>query len=345
MFTRRDDQKKPKAETKQTSNQKAAGSDGLRRHIVKHHRQKQTVPKAQKARRKVTRKGGWKATRYLDHDQFKQAYSDALSLCRAGYAPTVFVSLMPPDDVQPDSERIRWIDKRLAHVGQALKRRKQPDVRFRTLEKKVGGKLHGHAPIYVRPENFDVIERMFDLFDTSRVIAFANDDAQQSVAAHAALVGETQDDLLNAILYPLKQHRWAGPGHDGSGSARRFWIEAGDPIRGQRLSISKGARAILARIHPLAAKQASEAAAAAPVAVPDPVVTTTKPPVQLVLFDNLPDVLSELEAARIARNVPQHVVAAVMGVKQPQYSNGVVRRHDRLSARAIRRGLEWLKAA
>lgn len=28
-------------------------------------------------------------------------------------------------------------------------------------------------------------------------------------------------------------------------SARRFWIEAGDPIKGQRLSRSKGAKAVL----------------------------------------------------------------------------------------------------
>lgn len=347
MFTRPAASEKPKAKVKQTGSSNCQPADGSALHIVKHRHQKHGVSQASKALRKGERRGGWKTTRYLDHDQFKRAYSDALSLCRAGYGPTVFVSLMPPDSVQPDAARIRWIDTKLSRLGQALKRRKQPDVRFRTLEKKAGGKLHGHAPIYVRPENLDVIERMFDVFDKSRVIAFAANDDAQNVAAHAALIGETQDDLLNAILYPLKQHRWAGPGHDGSGSARRFWIEAGDPIRGQRLSVSKAAKAILAGIQPAAAKSAPPAAVDAPIAVPDPRVAPP-PQIEQLAFDfDAPviDIRSGLEAAWIERGLSQRQLAAVLGMKQPHYSNSVVRRHDPLSAYARRRALEWLNAA
>lgn len=344
MFTRASDPNGRKPKPKQRGAEKGAKTKGAGLHIVKHHARRLTAPKAQKARRKVARKGGWKTTRYLDHGQFKQGYSDALSLCRAGYSFNVFASLMPPDHIQPDAARIRWIDTKLARIGQALKRRKQPDIRFRTLEKKIGGKLHGHAPVYVAPDNLDVIERMFDVFDKSRVIAFDPDASDAlSVPLHASLIGETEDDLQNAILYTLKQHRWAGPGRDGAGSKRRFWIEAGDPIKGQRLSLSKGARSIL---QTAAAKHTPAPAVDAPVAIPEPVVKTPSPPVQLVLIETPQiDIRSQIETTRLARGLSQRQVAAVLGMKQPHYSNAVVRRHDPLGPYARTRALEWLKAA
>jgi hypothetical protein len=48
---------------------------------------------------------------------------------------------------------------------------------------------------------------------------------------------------------------------------------------------------------------------------------------------------------RIERNMTQRQVAVILGMKQPHYSNAVVRRHDPLDAYARRRALEWLNAA
>ena len=80
--------------------------------------------------------------------------------------------------------------------------------------------MHGHSLIYVLKNNFDVIERMFDVFD-KRQIGFKEIE-DRDVAMQAAAIGGTLDDLRNAILYALKQHRWGGPGFDGAGSRRRF---------------------------------------------------------------------------------------------------------------------------
>ena len=70
---------------------------------------------------------------------------------------------------------------------------------------------------------------------------------------------------------------------------------------------------------------------------------------QLNLFDAatapVVDICARLEAARQERGLSQREVAAVLGVRQPHFSNSVIRRHDRLSATVVRRALQWVRAA
>lgn len=334
------DRRESKRKQPTGANEPASGEARIH-YSVKHHDHGPAPKKPKKALRKGRRQGGWKATQYLDHAQWREAYSDALALSRAGYAFTVLASIMPPDRLVDDAARQRWISKYLADIGQELERRGQFDVRMTVLEKTLGGKLHAHALIHVIPDNLDVIARKFGVFDRSRALAL-DPETDESVLAHAAEIGSTPDDLLNAILYVLKQHLWAGPGRDGAGSERRFWIPKGDPIKGQRLSRSKAAKAILAAT----ADNAPRAAVAAPRAVPEPVVAQIEQPVQLVLFDApVIDIRAQIEAARLDRRMTQGQLAVILGMKQPHYSNAVVRRHDPLGPFARRRALEWLKAA
>ena len=113
---------------------------------------------------------------------------------------------------------------------------------MRTYEKKRDvGSLHGHALLYVPKEHMGIVERIADLFEP-----FDKKRSREAstVEIHAEVIGKTQDDLRNAILYALKEHKWAGPGHDGAGSRRKFY-EKGAPIKGRRISFSKGAKEVL----------------------------------------------------------------------------------------------------
>ncbi|MGO9768100.1 MAG: hypothetical protein ACLPSW_00815 [Roseiarcus sp.] len=70
-------------------------------------------------------------------------------------------------------------------------------------------------------------------------------------------------------------------------------------------------------------------------------------PVQLEIAFDAPviDIRGRIEAKRLACDMTQAAVAALLGMKQPGYCNAIVRRHDPLGAWARARGLEWLAAA
>jgi hypothetical protein len=229
--------------------------------FVKHVAVISTPPKKTKSARRGAKHSGWPETCYLDHAEFKQAKSNAHMICNAGYRWSIFVSLVPPDHL-PDADKLRWIRRKLGRLGQALERRGQPYISQTTLEKKRGGKLHGHALIFVLKENFDMIERHADKFER---VASKKLGGEISVEFHAEVIGATPDDLRNVILYSLKQHLFAGEFE----KARKFWIAKGDPIKGSRLSYSKTALAILAKEKaklPGAADNAPRDAAAVPMA-------------------------------------------------------------------------------
>lgn len=232
VLTRRKVAEGEKAKAGQRLGEKSASPDKRRTPYTVRHADSRKPP------RKAKRKGGWKPTRCLDHAAFQQARSDAWTIHNAGYPFTVFGTIMPPAHL-PDSEKQKFIRLKLARLGQALERRGQPYVAMVALEKKRGGSLHGHAPIFVSPENLDVVERWADRFDPVPVTY----DSSPQVEIHARLVGDAFGDVTAAILYALKQHRFAGPCEKPA--HQRFWIPAGDPITGRRASFSKAAQAIL----------------------------------------------------------------------------------------------------
>ncbi len=90
--------------------------------------------KRKPGRKPARKRGGWPETRYLEHDEFKQAKSDAYLIAASAYRWTIFVSLMPPDYLS-DAGKQKWIRQRLGWLGQALERRGQPYISQTTLEK------------------------------------------------------------------------------------------------------------------------------------------------------------------------------------------------------------------
>jgi hypothetical protein len=301
------------------------------------------TPKKRKATKKQD--SGWPETRYLEHDEFKQAKFDAYLIAASGYRWSIFVSLMPPDYLS-DAGKQKWIRRKLGRLGQALERRGQPYISQTTLEKKRGGKLHGHALIYVLPENFDMIERHADKFLR---VARKKLDGEISVEFHAEVIGATPDDLRNVILYSLKQHRFAGKYEE----SRKFWIKMGDPIKGRRLSYSKTALAILAKEKaklPGAADNApvvTPAAAAAPMSAS--ISTSISAPVQLTMSFDVQPVVSPLqlvervEERRIELKMTETEIARAFGMRQPHFNN-VKHGRDRFGPWARRRAVEFLAA-
>jgi hypothetical protein len=203
------------------------------------------APPAAGARRKSTKSkkprksrkpkhGGWPETRCLRHDQFKQARADAFSLHHMGYRWTVAVSLMPPAHLV-DAAKQRWITKKLANLGQELERHGLLDIRMAALEKKRhGGKLHGHALVSIPAEHFRIVDKWANDFDMKP----KKKASTGSVEIYACAI----ENVRGAILYMLKKHAFAGKFEK---SRRGPWLKAGDPIKGQRVSQSKAALAIL----------------------------------------------------------------------------------------------------
>lgn len=321
--------KKPaKPVSGQTDSPKRAGSPDRRAHNTVRH----ASPRA--SRKKGIRKGGFKSTRYLTHAEFRQAKADAYAIHVAGFEWTTFVSIRPAVGLT-DRQKQDRVQRVLDRFGGALKRRGVPFICMRTYEKKRGGgSLHGHALLHVPKECFDVIARLADRFD--RVARKVRIEEEAEIEVHARIIGQTPEDLRKAILYPLKQHEWAGPGNDGAGSARLFYQKA-DPIKGRRLAFSKHARAILTEY--------STTLPTAFAATPEPIQLVE--PVQLALPIDAPpvDVIALVEAKRLTLQLPQHVVAhQIGGLKQSHYANAL-RRHDRFGPWRRNRALEWLRAA
>jgi hypothetical protein len=317
----------------QTDSPKRARSPERRAHnTVKH-------ATTRASRKKGIRKGGFKSTRFLTHAEFRQTKADVYALVNAGYGPTVFLSIRPAVGLT-DRQKQDRVQRVLDRFGGALKRRGVPFVCMRTYEKKRGGgSLHGHALLHVPKKCFEVIERLADRFD--RVERKVRIEEEAEIEIHARVIGQTPDDLRKVINYALKQHRWNLPGYDGAGSARQFF-QKGDPIRGRRLAFSKHARAILAEYE----KTLPTAFAAAPEPVPQPIIIPIQitEPVQLALDLDAPviDVRALVEETRVARGLTQREAGALIGYRQPGYSNAVVRRHDPLSVWSRNRALEFI---
>jgi hypothetical protein len=72
-------------------------------------------------------------------------------------------------------------------------------------------------------------------------------------------------------------------------------------------------------------------------------------PTQASLFEQIDapaiPVLELVEAKRIRQGLSQREVACMFGIKQPAYSNAVIRGHDKLGPWAMRRALEFVRLA
>jgi hypothetical protein len=72
-------------------------------------------------------------------------------------------------------------------------------------------------------------------------------------------------------------------------------------------------------------------------------------PTQASLFEQIDapaiPVLELVEAKRIRQGLSQREVARMFGIRQPAYSNAVIRGHDKLGPWAMRRALEFVRLA
>jgi hypothetical protein len=141
---------------------------------------------------------------------------------------------MPPSHLG-DAAKQRWISKKLANLGQELERHGLLDIRMSALEKKRhGGKLHSHALVSVPVEYFSIVDKWATRFELKP----KKKGSEPSVEIYARVI----DNVRGAILYMLKQHEFAG---EFEKLRRGPWEKAGDRIKGQRVSRSKAALAIL----------------------------------------------------------------------------------------------------
>jgi hypothetical protein len=292
--------------------------------------------KRKPGRKPAKRRGGWPPTKHLSHDDYRLAVHRAHLVEKEGYRFTIFATVRPPRGL-PDNEAKKHVTLQFSRLGQALERRGQPFVGMVTFEKREGGLLHGHAPLFVLPENFDVVRRWADRFDETRL---PPDESRASVPKHARFAAESD------ILYALKQRRWAGPVEP----ARKFY-QKGATITGARVSFTKAALAIIAKAEgkdkaPLAASPVVEASP--PIA--SPIRNGQQPisaPVQLAMQFDVPEVpVLQLYAAKCrARGETQRQAARRIGLgQQGSYSN-IIRGHDKPSARVVQRALEFIRLA
>jgi hypothetical protein len=180
----------------------------------------------QTARRKGKRpaKRGPKGSTCLTWNQVKQIDGFA-HLARKQHVPlTVFVTYRAPTDVS-DARGKRIISRKIAHLGQELKRRGQPHVAVTVYEK--APHLHAHHLVHVAPEARDLI--------------LARDEGEGS-DVHVRMADRF------APVYITKQRRWMGPEIEhkiGTGRSRRLW-EKGAPIAGPRFTFTTDAKALMA---------------------------------------------------------------------------------------------------
>lgn len=223
----------------------------------------------------------------------------------------VVVTFNPPAiDGETAASRKRRLSHNVDALRQALERRGQRWRAVTVWQHPIGGRLHCHALCHVEPGNDDVASR-FDDRPAVHVQPWGRD------------VGYfTRERLPNGT--PTYENR------------KRWKRVKGQPIKGQRLSISAALKAAITedvadREH---IAQHQHTGQRQPLAAPDAITA----PVQLDMFSWLPALpvhVFDLAAERKRRGMSQAALAAMVGLRQPHVAN-VERGHDKLSPARIR---------
>jgi hypothetical protein len=261
-------------------------------------------------KRRRKKKGGWKQSKGLSWTQVQQVFELQKRAVEAGTPLNYVADIHATADAMKADDRLckRWLSNVAKNIQQAVRGRgKQPRQPTAPCVT-VYEKRNGgdlHAHLWV---HVAVGNDALDRF---------HDGAEINVhRSHT----KTADYLTKSRLPVGDAATEASFPHKRQGGQAA--------IKGARISFNADALAILQPMKPTA------------------VTVTLHEPVQLVLIETPPiDIRTQIEAARIARGLSQREVAAVMGMKQPHYSNAVVRRHDPLGEFARTRALEWLRAA
>ena len=116
---------------------------------------------AQPIKRRKKRKGGWPARTGLTWPEVKQVSDLYHAAHQAGIPLNVLVTIQPAA-ITDDALRKRYCSRKIAHIGQALKRRGQAHIGVTTFEKELNGELHAHHLVHIAAKNIDVVERWAD---------------------------------------------------------------------------------------------------------------------------------------------------------------------------------------
>lgn len=167
------------------------------------------------------RKGGWQPTTRIPWADVK----DALFLVSRCHLNVSF-DIMPPSG--SDSERKRFIQQRVAHLMEAIKRRRgQNPIGFYAYEKggPNGRDLHGHLMLRVEHADFDIVERVADgiIIDATFLATPAAREAKAS--------------------YITKQRQVLAP--DFEARIKHRYEANPAPVPGKRISFTKAAQAVL----------------------------------------------------------------------------------------------------
>jgi hypothetical protein len=182
-----------------------------------------TTPQTARRRGKKPAKRGPKGSTCLTWNQVKQIDGFA-HLTRKERVPlTMFITYRAPSDV-PDAKGKRIISRKIAHLGQDLKRRGQPHVAVTVYEKK--SHLHAHHLVHVAPKHKDLI---------------LGRDEGEGGDVHVRMADRF------APVYITKQRRWMGPEIENkirTAGRKRLW-EEGASIVGPRFTFTTDARALM----------------------------------------------------------------------------------------------------
>ncbi len=215
----------------------------------------------------------------------------------------------------------RQLTLQFAHLGEALKRAGHPYVAIIVYERKRGSHLHGHMLLYASRAGKRIIDR------------YEEGDTVKINRAHK-----------NSVRYLTKQRQQLPPEYERDVRGLAWTRQPGDYIPGPRLTASADAKALVAHLPWPKRRTTSPPPAVA--AKPEP-AKATPVPVQLTLGIALPriDLFALAEAMRIAAGLSQRQAAIRIGIKQPQWSNAIVRRHDTLSPWVWNRVREFIDDA
>ena len=278
-------------------------------------------PRKQKRTAEKKRAGGWQPSPRLSWQQVKEIDAAVHRLAGLGVAPTHCITIMPPASITADNKRKRFCVGKIAHIGEALKRHDKPHIGLTTFENPLDADLHANHLAHVPRCERETIKRFHN-----------------PPTVHV----ETIYDLPGVVAYVTKERQRLSP--DFEKRINRPWQRC-RPVPGKRWTLTGDARAAVASC----ASAASVADHADAARKPKPRSTNVNivqlvEPVQLALELAAPviDLCALAEEKRQGEGIPQHLLANRLGIRQSQYSNAVVRRHDKLSPWARNRLREFV---
>lgn len=262
-------------------------------------------------------RGGYQPTKYLSWDNVKDAKYLTMK-----YRLNVSLDIMPPEGT--DIERKRYIAKKVAHIAEAIKRRRgKAPITVIVFEK--GGpqnrSLHGHVLMRVERRDYDIIDRKAD--GVIIKAAFLNTAAAREAKAN----------------YITKQRRPLSPDFEARQQHRYERNPA--PVPGKRISFCKYAKALLQTRWEAQAAAKTERAARQAAIVSNMIeqASNMRPVGQEEMFPELASpagrlrdyfggILSrsaamELEFLRKRRGLTQRELGAMAGLSQPQIANAI----------------------